>query len=246
MVNKKLAELMNLDRESFKGMSVGSRCHEQRQGIQKLIDAPIGTEINWEYYYHDICLLVSSKREEYFIINQALDISDRKNLEEKLKGLNKRNGILLKAIPEAIKSVAGRRSTDELEFLVKSLTENPIVDQRQSLETLVELEVQVRGNSARMQQIEKVLFLDGSSLMNRVKELEIHQRSDNENWQEFAENKDKIENLSRISTIVTNIPGGLKSWFIIFIIFQMVGIFFIDVGIRVFNLESVVPLERKK
>ncbi|MBS9386899.1 MAG: hypothetical protein HEQ24_22910 [Dolichospermum sp. BR01] len=60
VVNKKLAELMNLDKESFKGMSVGSRCHEQRQEIQKLVDAPVGTEINWEYYDNDTCLLVSS------------------------------------------------------------------------------------------------------------------------------------------------------------------------------------------
>ena len=243
-VNKKLAELMNLDKESFKGMSVGSRCHEQRQEIQKLVDAPVGTEINWGYYDHDTCLLVSSKRENNFIINQAIDISNRKQLEEKLKASNERNRILLKAIPETIKLGTGRRSTDELEFLVKSLTENPIID-RQSTEALIRLEVHVMENSSKMQQIEKMLFWDDSSLMSRIKALEVYQRNDDENWQEFENNKDKIEDLSRISTMITNIPGGLKSWFIMFIIFQMLGIFVIDIGVRLFNLETLIPIERK-
>jgi PAS domain-containing protein len=246
VVNKKLAELMNLDKESFKGMSVGVSCYQQRQQIQKLVESPVGTEINWEYYSSETCLLVSSKREEYFIINQAIDISDRKQTEEKLVASNERNRILLKTIPDAIKSVAGERSSNELEFLVNALLENPIVDQRQSTEILIRLEVQVRENSARVQQIEKLLFMEESSLISKVKELEVYQRNDNKNWEEFEDNKHKIENLSRIATIVTNIPGGLKTWFIVFIMFQMIGIFFIDVGIRVFNLESVVPLERKK
>jgi len=246
VVNKKLAELMNLDKESFKGMSVGVSCYQQRQQIQKLVESPVGTEINWEYYSSETCLLVSSKREEYFIINQAIDISNRKQTEEKLVASNERNRILLKTIPDAIKSVAGERSSNELEFLVNALLENPIVDQRQSTEILIRLEVQVRENSARVQQIEKLLFMEESSLISKVKELEVYQRNDNKNWEEFEDNKHKIENLSRIATIVTNIPGGLKTWFIVFIMFQMIGIFFIDVGIRVFNLESVVPLERKK
>ncbi|MBS9386898.1 MAG: hypothetical protein HEQ24_22900 [Dolichospermum sp. BR01] len=107
---------------------------------------------------------------------------------------------------------------------MKSLTENPIID-RQSIEALIRLEVQVMENSSKMQQIEKMLFWDDSSLMSRIKALEVYQRNDDENWQEFEDNKDKIEDLSRISTMITNIPGGLKSWFIMFIIFQMLGIF---------------------
>ena len=245
VINKKLAELMNLDKESFKGMSVGSRCHEQRQEIQKLVDASVGTEINWEYYYNDICLIVSSKRENNFIINQAVDITERKNLEEKLKASNERNGILLRAIPEAIKSGAGRHSTDELEFLVKSLTENPIVD-RQSIETLIRLEVQVRENSAKLQQVEKMLLWEDSSLMSRVKALEVYQQNDDENWEQLAESRNKINDLSKIMGIITSIPGGLKSWLIVFIILQMTGIFVIDLGVRLLNLETFIPIERKQ
>jgi hypothetical protein len=100
-------------------------------------------------------------------------------------------------------------------------------------------------NSSKMQQIEKMLFWDDSSLMSRIKALEVYQRNDDENWQEFENNKDKIEDLSRISTMITNIPGGLKSWFIMFIIFQMLGIFVIDIGVRLFNLETLIPIERK-
>ena len=127
---------------------------------------------------------------------------------------------------------------------MKSLTESPIID-RQSIEALIRLEVQVMENSSKMQQIEKMLFWDDSSLMSRIKALEVYQRNDDENWQEFEDNKDKIEDLSRISTMITNIPGGLKSWFIMFIIFQMLGIFVIDVGVRLFNLETLIPIERK-
>ncbi|MBD2132583.1 hypothetical protein H6F47_09120 [Sphaerospermopsis sp. FACHB-1094] len=83
-------------------------------------------------------------------------------------------------------------------------------------------------------------------MITKIKELEINQSNDNKNWQDFEDNKDKIENLSRISAILTSVPGGLRTWLIIFIIFQMVGIFFIDVGIRVFNLESIIPIERKQ
>jgi len=64
-------------------------------------------------------------------------------------------------ISNCCKSGAGRHSTDELEFLVKSLTENPIVD-RQSIETLIRLEVQVRENSAKLQQVEKMLLWEDS------------------------------------------------------------------------------------
>jgi PAS domain-containing protein len=245
-VNKKLAELMKLDTESFKGMTVGSKCYEQRKQLQTLVDAQVGTEINWEYFHNETCLLVSSKREQYFIINQAIDISDRKKQEENLRASNERNRILLKSIPDAIKSGAGRRSTDELEFLVNSLVESPIVDQRQSSnEALIKLEVQVRENSSRMQQIEKMLFLDESALLGRVRELEVHQRNDFENWKGFEDNKDKIENLSRIATMITSIPGGLRTWLITLIILQMTGIFVIDMGIRFFNWETLIPIERK-
>ena len=148
-VNNKLSALFNLEKENIKGMLAGGSCKKQSVQMQQLLDSPVGTEITWEYYFEGTCLAVSSKRHEFFIVNQAVDITERKQLEEKLKASNERNGILLRAIPEAIKSGAGRHSTDELEFLVKSLTENPIVD-RQSIETLIRLEVQVRENSAKM------------------------------------------------------------------------------------------------
>ena len=243
-VNNKLSALFNLEKENIKGMLAGGSCKKQSVQMQQLLDSPVGTEITWEYYFEGTCLAVSSKRHEFFIVNQAVDITERKQLEEKLKASNERNGILLKAIPETIKLGTGRRSTDELEFLVKSLTENPIID-RQSTEALIRLEVHVMENSSKMQQIEKMLFWDDSSLMSRIKALEVYQQNDDDNWQEFENNKDKIEDLSRISTMITNIPGGLKSWFIMFIIFQMLGIFVIDIGVRLFNLETLIPIERK-
>ena len=82
-------------------------------------------------------------------------------------------------------------------------------------------------------------------LMSRVKALEVYQQNDDENWEQLAESRNKINDLSKIVGILTSIPGGLKSWFIMFIIFQMLGIFVIDVGVRLFNLETLIPIERK-
>lgn len=244
-VNNKLSALFNLEKENIKGMLAGGSCKKQSVQMQQLLDSPVGTEITWEYYFEGTCLAVSSKRHEFFIVNQAVDITERKHLEEKLKASNERNGILLRAIPEAIKSGAGRHSTDELEFLVKSLTENPIVD-RQSIETLIRLEVQVRENSAKLQQVEKMLLWEDSSLMSRVKALEVYQQNDDDNWEQLAESRNKINDLSKIMEIITSIPGGLKSWLIVFIILQMTGIFVIDLGVRLLNLEHFIPIERKQ
>ena len=82
-------------------------------------------------------------------------------------------------------------------------------------------------------------------LMSRVKALEVYQQNDDENWEQLAESRNKINDLSKIVGILTSIPGGLESWFIMFIIFQMLGIFVIDVGVRLFDLETLIPIERK-
>ncbi|RCJ27304.1 hypothetical protein A6S26_12770 [Nostoc sp. ATCC 43529] len=239
-VNQKLADLFNLNKESVPGMPAGSKCDSQIQIIKNLVDSPLGTEINWECCYNEVCLFVCSKRQESLIFSQAIDITERKHLEEKLKASSERNKILLKAIPDAVKFVEERRSTEQLELLVKTLLENPIVDQRKSIETLITLEVELREASVKLRQMEKILYTDHNSLLNRLKAVEIYQEGDHEKWKDI----EKIENLSRISAIINNIPGGLRSWLIIFIVLQMVGIFCIDLGVRVFNLEEIIPVER--
>jgi hypothetical protein len=132
----------------------------------------VGTETNWEYHHDDICLAVCSKRCENFIINQAIDITDRKSLEQKLSALAKRQDALLKAIPEAAESGSSRRSSEELKTLVELLTQGPIIE-KESTESLIKLEVELRENTAKIQNIEKLLFWDDTSLLGRIKELEI-------------------------------------------------------------------------
>jgi PAS domain-containing protein len=239
-VNQKLADLFNLNKESVPGMPAGSKCDSQRQIIKNLVDSPLGTELNWECYYNEVCLFVCSKRQESLIFSQAIDITERKLLEENLKASSERNKILLKAIPDAVKFVEERRSTEQLEWLVKALVENPIVDQRKSIETLITLEVELREASVKLRQMEKIIYTDHNSFLNRLKAVEIYQEGDNEKWKDI----EKIESLSRVSAIINNIPGGFRSWLIIFIVLQMVGIFCIDLGVRVFNLEEVIPIER--
>ena len=91
-----------------------------------------------------------------------------------------------------------------------------------------------------------MLLWEDSSLMSRVKALEVYQQNDDENWEQLAESRNKINDLSKIMEIITSIPGGLKSWLIVFIILQMTGIFVIDLGVRLLNLEHFIPIERKQ
>ena len=91
-----------------------------------------------------------------------------------------------------------------------------------------------------------MLLWEDSSLMSRVKALEVYQQNDDENWEKLAESRNKINDLSKIMEIITSIPGWLKSWLIVFIILQMTGIFVIDFGVRLLNLEHFIPIERKQ
>lgn len=243
-VNQKLADLFNIDKESFPGMLAGSQCNNQRQIIKELIDTQIGTEITWEYDYNEVCLFVSSRREQYYIFNQAVDITQRKNLEQKLIDSNKRNTTLLRSIPDAISFAENRRSTDQLKLLVKALLDNPIIEQRESIESLIKLEVELREATLKVREIEKLLYTNSDSLLSRLKTIEVFQDGDNEKWKELDKIKELSNNLSKASKLVSSVPGGLKSWLIIFVVLQMLGILCIDLGIRVFKLETVIPIER--
>ena len=258
-VNDKLAQLMELDKASFVGKKAGEKCPQQSQTIERLIASPVGTEINWEYFYNNICLAVSSRRNEDYIFNQAVDITNQKQLEVELKASEERNKVLLKTLPDKFNNSQDKITENEelnqsntklsshqdreiLSQLISTLTNKPIVNQNNS-ESLIRLEVELRENSTRLAKIENLLFLDESSLTSRVKELEIHQQNDNSNWTDFEEDQENIKNLSRMASLICNIPGGLKTWLVLLIMFQMVCTFWIDIGIRYLNFKQLLPLE---
>jgi hypothetical protein len=235
--------LSTLFKDSVEGKIAGDKCCEQAREIKKLINSPVGTETNWEYHHDDICLAVCSKRCENFIINQAIDITDRKSLEQKLSALAKRQDALLKAIPEAAESGSSRRSSEELKTLVELLTQRPIIE-KESTESLIKLEVELRENTAKIQNIEKLLFWDDTSLLGRIKELEIHQNNDNVNWHEIETSKKNIEKLSQIAGIIVNIPGGGRTIFVTLIIVNILTTFFVDIAARVVDIHEIIPIVR--
>ncbi|MBD2499885.1 hypothetical protein [Anabaena azotica] len=245
-INKNLADLFNLEQESISGMSFGTKCSIQREIINSLVDSPVGTNITWECYYNSTFLFVCSLRQENFIISQGIDITNQKLLEEDLIRKNERNTTLLKSIPEAIGFAETRRSAEQLKLLVNALLENPIVDQRGSIESLVTLEVELREATLKVREIERILYIDNNSLLSRLKSIEVIQTADNEKWKEVNNIKELSNDLSKLVNFFTGIPGGIKTWLIIFVVIQLLGIFAIDIGIRVFNLEQVIPIDRKR
>lgn len=227
-VNQKLAKLMNLSQDSFVGKTAGNECEHQRSRIERLVDSPVGTEINWEYYFNGSCLAVSSQRNETYIINQAVDITSEKQLQ-------KRQEILLQTIPEI-------ENQELLSKLILTLTTKPIVNQNQT-ESLIKLEVELRQVSSRLSNLERLLYLDESSINSRLKELEIHQKNDLNSWEDFKTDYQIIKDFSRLSSLIFQIPGGLKTWLILLICFQLVSIFVIDIGIRYLNFKQLIPVE---
>jgi len=233
-VNQKLADLMKLDSHSFIGKTAGNDCQHQRSRIENLVNSTVGTEINWEYCFKNICLAVSSKRNDTYIINQAVDITEQKQLQ-------KRQQILLQTIPE----ITEKQDQDLLSKLVYTLTNKPIVSENQT-ESLIKLEVELRQVSTRLSNLEKLLYLDDSSFISRIKELEIHQKNDSDSWEDFKADKQLIKDFSRILCVLTNIPGGFKTWIILALILNMGLIFISDLAIKYLDFKQVIPEYIKK
>jgi hypothetical protein len=233
-VNQNLSFLINSETEII-GKIAGESCQAQTFQMQQLLNSPIGTRITWEYCYKNKSLEVSSTRIEGFIFNQAVDVTERKLLEQQVKFLSHNNDNLPPKIinvrPESI--------------FATSLTENPIVNP-QLKETLMRMEIQIQQNSSLLQRIEQLIFFNENSLSIRIKALEIEHKNDRLNWQEIVNNKAEIKDLTRNLKFITGIPGGIKSWIIILVLTQMLGIFVIDLGVRMLDLNAIVEYFIKK
>jgi len=239
LVNKNLSDLF---RTNLNGKLAGSNCKEQLSSLEKLISSPVGTQVNWECSYKNLTLAACSLRGEDFIITQAIDISDRASLEKQLKISNQRNEILLQIIPEILfSSNINQNKLDLIKVLSASNQSGENINQ-----SLGRTEVEIKNINERITKIEETLFQGHSCILERIRELEIYQRTDNQNWEEIDSVMDKINHLSSMLSIFLKTPGGFKTVIIFALIIQVLGIFVVDLGIRIFGIENLIPIERKK
>lgn len=195
---------------------------------------------NKVYYLFSYCKHNSS------IILIGLDITDVKVLERNLLAAEERNAAILKALPDVIKESSLRRKDDKMGTLIKQLTKDPIFTtipqvQNSRLEEdeeeqeksndllgdkdlyskLIRLEVETREINVRLKQIETLMFLGDTSVLNRLKHFEVTNETLYIKVGELSEtiekvNKD-IESIRLIQRVINMTPGGF-SMFITYIL----------------------------
>jgi PAS domain-containing protein len=231
-VNQNLAELMHITQNDFVGLKAGEKCREQKQRVLELINSKIGTVINWEYYYDNVCLACSSVRHEDHIITQAVNITKQKQLEE-------RNQFLLKTLSEL--EGTGRRDNQQFQELVSNLINRPLTTGNESL---IRLEVELRQTASRITALENLLYLKGDSFLNRLKELELYQQQDLRQWEQLNKEKETIKNIFSAFGALTKFPGGFKTLFVIVILSQISITFFVNVAIKYFGNDLIEMIKQ--
>lgn len=250
-VNGKMAEYLGLNPQELVGQEVGKidENPEFRQTLERFI-ASHRSEGTWEIVSKiqgkTTTFIVSAKKCRNGMVVTSVDITDRKNLEMQLKASEERSNAVIKALPQVLKSSSIRRSTESFETLIQQLTDDPVFSDlgirelsTSQIEKLVKLEVEVRENSTRLRQIERSLFTDQNSFNNRLKELEVYQESDEDNWKEMEADLFPFRTFGRI---VKATPGGLKTWLILIVFSTLLSTFIIDLAIRYYdiNLQDLV------
>lgn len=246
LVNESFAELFGLETESFLNKPVGwlNESHQLRTNLEAFCQSSTA-QANWEVEIsvkdQQFYFLILAKKCTEGIAISGFDITEKKELESALRASEERHTALIKALPQVLKSSSLRRSTDSFEALIEKLTDDPVFSDSgirelstSQIEKLVKLEVEVRENSTRLRQVERCLFTDRSSLSNRLKVLEVHQESDNENWKEMEADLFPFRTFGRI---VKGTPGGLKTWLILIALSTLLSIFIIDIAIRYYNFD---------
>lgn len=245
-VNGKMAEYLGLNPQELVGQEVGKidENPEFRQTLERFI-ASHRSEGTWEIVSKiqgkTTTFIVSAKKCRNGMVVTSVDITDRKNLEMQLKASEERSNAVIKALPQVLKSSSIRRSTESFETLIQQLTDDPVFSDlgirelsTSQIEKLVKLEVEVRENSTRLRQIERSLFTDQNSFNNRLKELEVYQESDEDNWKEMEADLFPFRTFGRI---VKATPGGLKTWLILIVLSTLLSIFIIDLAIRYYDID---------
>lgn len=248
-VNESFANFFGLEIESFIDKPVGW-LHESNQ-LRSNLEAfcqTVSLQANWEVEIsiHDkqFYFLILAKKYTEGIAISGFDITEKKELESALRASEERHTALIKALPQVLKSSSLRRSTESFEALIEKLTNDPVFSDSgirelstSQIEKLVKLEVEVRENTARLRQVECFLFTDPNSLSNRLRKLEVHQDSDNENWKAMEADLYLFRTFGRILKVT---PGGLKTWLILIVLSVLISILVIDIGIRCYGVENLI------
>lgn len=186
---------------------------------------------NKVYYLFSYCKHNNS------IILIGLDITDVKILERDLLAAEERNSAILKVLPDVIKESSLRRKDDKIGTLIKQLTKDPIfttipqvygskikeseeeesndlLGDKDLYSKLIRLEVETREINVRLKQIETLMFLGDTSILNRLKHFEVtnetlHTKIGDTNDIIDKINKD-IESIRFIQRVINMTPGGLS------------------------------------
>ena len=245
-VNESFAEFFGLEVESFIEKPVGwlQESEQLRRNLEAFCQTAT-VQANWEVEIlaqeQQFYFLILAKKYREGIAISGFDITEKKELESALRASEERHTALIKALPQVLKSSSLRRSTESFEALIEKLTDDPVFSDSgirelstSQIEKLVKLEVEVRENSTRLRQVERFLFTDRNSLSNRLRELEVHQDSDNENWKEMEADLFPFRTFGKIFKAT---PGGLKTWLILIAFSTLLSIFVIDLTIRYYDID---------
>lgn len=241
-VNQQMAEYFGKTAEEFCDQPVGwlNTGDNLREVMQSFIESDSASG-NWEIECKTPkrFFLISAKKYEQGIAIFGIDITDSKQLQESLRISEERNLALIKAIPEVLQHSEIRRNSSGLEKLIAKLVDEPLFSgtgikelSNSQLEKLVRLEVEMREAVIRLKEVEKNLYISDRALLPRIRELELAQRKDEEEWEELESD---LSGLRTFGKIITGTPGGIRTWILIISFLVITSTFIIDLGIKLYG-----------
>lgn len=242
VVNQQLADFFNKPVTYFVGKPVHCKNDDLRENLEQFINQNL-QEKTWEVSFIEpkVVFVISAKKLTKGIILSAVDITQIKISEQ-------RNLALIKSIPEVLKQSEPRRSNTNLEDLIEQLTENPLFSNSgiqnlspSQIEKLIKLEVEIRETVIRLKNIEKLVYMSDNSMIARLRELEFRQKQD----EDSRENIDSdLFSLRVIGRIISQTPGGIKTWLFLMSAAIVVAIFSIDLSIRFSRIDQLKNLQQ--
>jgi hypothetical protein len=241
-VNQQLADFFNKTVSYFVGKPVHCKNDNLRENLEQFINQTLRVK-TWEVSFIEpkVVFAISAKKLTKGIILSAVNITNIKISEE-------RNIALIKALPEVLKQSDPRRSNNNLEDLIEQLTNNPLFSNssiqnlsQTQIEKLVKLEVEIRETAIRLKNIEKLVYMSDNSMIARLRELEFRQKQD----EDSRENIDSdLFSLRVIGRIISQTPGGIKTWLFMLSAGIVVAIFSIDLSIRFSGIDQLKNLQQ--
>ncbi|EAW35157.1 hypothetical protein [Lyngbya sp. PCC 8106] len=241
-VNQQLADFFNKPIDYFVGKPINCKNDNLRENIEQFINQDYEVK-TWEvrFDYPKFVFAISAKKLPEGIVLSSVDITNVKISEE-------RNLALIKSIPQVLRQSDPRRSNNNLEDLIEKLTEDPLFSNsgiqelsQSQIEKLIKLEVEIREAGIRLKNVEKLLYMSDNSIIARLRELEFRQKQD----EDSRENIDSdLFSLRVIGRVISQTPGGIKTWLFLMTTAIVVAIFSIDLSIRFSGIDKLKNLQQ--